>query len=151
MRFPPVRPLPTMQPWSAPQTIEAVPEVRTMRAAIASGSVVQASDAAAVREAHRYALINGSIVLDTSPASALMLAAPQNYRNMLIMRNAGANTIFIDFGRDATNEAPIMLQPNQMVLFDTVVPQDDIFALSTVGISRLSIGFSNINFLRPVE
>lgn len=149
--FPRVQPLPTLTPWSAPQTIEAVPEVRTMRAAIASGAVVQASDSASVREAHRYALINGSIVLDTNATSALMLAAPQNFRNMLIMRNAGANTIFVEFGRDATTEAPIILQPNQMILFDTVVPQDDVYALSSVGLSRLSLGFSNINFLGPVE
>lgn len=150
-RFPRVQPLPTMRPWSAPQTIEAVPEIRTMRPAIASGAVVQASQSTAVREAHRYAQINGSIILETTATSALMLASPQNFRNMLIMRNAGSNTIYIEFGRDATTDAPVILQTNQMILFDTVVPQDDIFALSTVGLSKLSIGFSNLNFLGPVE
>lgn len=150
MRFPPVRPLPTMQPWSAPQTIEAVPEVRTMRPAIASGAVVQASQSAAVREAHRYAQINGSVVFGTTTESQLVLAAPQNYRNLLMMRNAGATAIFIEFGRDASPDATIQLQPNQIILFDTVVPQDDVLAISPGGLSTLSVSFSNINFLGPV-
>jgi hypothetical protein len=148
--FPPVRPLPSLTPWSAPQTIEAVPEIRTMRPAIASGAVVQASDSMPVREAHRYAQINGSLVYGTTAGSQLVLAAPQNYRNLLMMRNAGATAIYIEFGRDASPESTIQLQPNQTILFDTVVPQDDVSAISPGGASTLSISFSNINFLGPV-
>ena len=151
MRFPPVRPLPTTVAWSAPQTVEAVPEVRTMRAAIASGAVVQASQSAAVREAHRYAQINGSVVFEVTMQSQLILAAPQNYRNMLILRNSGVGTINIDFGRDADSNSCIELVPNAIIIFDTVVPQDDVFAI-TIGVSStLSVGFSNLNFLGPVE
>ena len=152
MRFPPVRPLPTMKPWSAPQTIEAVPEIRTMRPAIASGAVVQASNSAAVREAHRYAQINGSVVFQINDRSQLVLAAPQNFRNMLILRNVSGNPIFLDFGRDADLNAPIQLQSGVMMVFDTVVPQDDIFAVcGPAGAATLSMGFSNLNFLGPVE
>ena len=150
MNFPPVRPLGSRTPWSAPQTIEAVPEVRTIRPAIASGAIVQARPAAAVREAHRYAQINGSVVFNIAGASQLIIPAPQNFRNFLIMRNVGADQIFIDFGRDATTVSPLMLQSNQQVLFDTVVPQDDIYAVC-IGSSILSVGFSNINFLEPVS
>lgn len=150
MNFPRVRPLGNRTPWSAPQTIEAVPEVRTIRPAIASGAIVQARPAAAVREAHRYAQINGSVVFNIAGASQLIIPAPQNFRNFLIMRNVGADQIFIDFGRDATTVSPLMLQSNQQVLFDTVVPQDDIYALCS-GSSILSVGFSNINFLEPVS
>jgi len=151
MRFPPVRPMPTMQPWSAPQTIEAVPEVRTMRPAIASGAVVQASNSTAVREAHRYAQINGSVVFAITTASQLVLAAPQNYRNMLILRNVSGFPINIDFGRDADTNSPIQLVANGVLVFDTVVPQDDIFAIGIGGTATLSMGFSNLNFLGPVE
>lgn len=150
MNFPPVRPLGSRTPWSAPQTIEAVPEVRTIRPAIASGAIVQARPAAAVREAHRYAQINGSVVFNIAGASQLIIPAPQNFRNFLIMRNVGADQIFIDFGRDATTVSPLMLQSNQQVLFDTVVPQDDIYAIC-YGSSILSVGFSSINFLEPVS
>ena len=151
MAFPPVTPLPSLTPWSAPQKIEAVPEVRTMRAAIASGSVVQASQSAAVREAHRYAQINGSVVFGVTTQSQLVLAAPQNYRNMLILRNSGVGTINIDFGRDADANSCIQIIPNAIIIFDTVVPQDDVFAVAVGVGSTLSIGFSNLNFLGPVE
>lgn len=151
MRFPSVRPLPTMQPWSAPQTIEAVPEVRTMRPAIASGAVVQASQSAAVREAHRYAQINGSVVFALNATSQNVLAAPQNFRNMLMMRNVSGGSIYIDFGRDADANSAIELVPGAIILFDTVVPQDDVYAIAPGGASGLSISFSNLNFLGPVE
>jgi hypothetical protein len=151
MRFPPVRPLPTMQPWSAPQTIEAVPEVRTMRPAIASGAVVQASDSAPVREAHRYAQINGSVVFTLNAISQNVLAAPQNFRNMLMMRNVSGGTIYVDFGRDAAANSPLELVPGAIILFDTVVPQDDVNAIAPGGAASLSVAFSNINFLGPVE
>lgn len=147
MQFPRVEPLSTRVPWSAPGTIEAVPQSARAAAAIASGSVVQARDAAPVREAHRYAQINGSVVFQTITESALILPAPQNFRNLLMLRNAGATAILIDFGRDATASSTIELQPNQIILFDTVVPQDDVYAISPGGISTLSVSFSNINFL----
>jgi len=148
--FPPVRPLPALTPWSAPQTIEAVPEIRTMRPAIASGAVVQASDSAPVREAHRYAQINGSVVYAITTQSQLVLPAPQNFRNMLILRNVAGNPINLDFGRDADANAPIQLVAGGILVFDTVVPQDDIFAIGIGGTATLSMGFSNLNFLGPV-
>ena len=151
MNFPRVRPMGARTPWSAPQTIEAVPEVRTIRPAIASGAIVQARPAAAVREAHRYAQINGSVVFNITTTSALILPAPQNFRNLLMMRNAGASAVLVEFGRDATPSATIELLPNQIILFDTVVPQDDVYAVCAVGSSTLSLSFSNLNFLEPVE
>lgn len=150
-RFPPVRPLPTMRPWSAPQTVEAVPEVRTLRPAIASGAVVQATQSTAVREAHRYAQINGSVVFNITTTSQLVLAAPQNFRNMLIMRNVSGFPINIDFGRDADANAPLQIVAGAQLVLDTVVPQDDIFAVGIGGTAVLSVGFSNLNFLSPVE
>ncbi len=151
MNFPRVRPLGARTPWSAPQTIEAVPEVRTIRPAIASGAVVQARPAAAVREAHRYAQINGSVVFNITTASQLILPAPQNFRNMLILRNVAGNPINLDFGRDADANAPVQLVAGGILLFDTVVPQDDIYAIGIGGTATLSVGFSNLNFLEPVE
>jgi hypothetical protein len=151
MNFPRVRPLGNRTPWSAPQTIEAVPEVRTIRPAIASGAIVQARPAAAVSEAHRYAQINGSVVFNITTASQLILPTPQNFRNMLILRNVAGNPINLDFGRDADANAPIQLVAGGILLFDTVVPQDDIYAVGIGGTATLSVGFSNLNFLEPVE
>ena len=151
MNFPRVRPLGARTPWSAPQTIEAVPEVRTIRPAIASGAIVQARPAAAVREAHRYAQINGSVVFNITTASQLILPAPQNFRNMLILRNVAGNPVNLDFGRDADANAPVQLVAGGILLFDTVVPQDDLYAIGIGGTATLSVGFSNLNFLEPVE
>ena len=151
MNFPRVRPLGARTPWSAPQTIEAVPEVRTIRPAIASGAIVQARPAAAVREAHRYAQINGSVVFNITTQSQLILPTPQNFRNMLILRNVAGNPINLDFGRDADANAPIQLVAGGILLFDTVVPQDDLYAVGIGGAATLSVGFSNLNFLEPVE
>lgn len=148
--FPPVRPLPALTPWSAPQTIEAVPEIRTMRPAIASGAVVQASESLPVREAHRYAQINGSAVYAITTQSQLVLPSPQNFRNMLILRNVAGNPINLEFGRDADANAPIQLVAGAILVFDTVVPQDDIYAIGIGGTATLSMGFSNLNFLGPV-
>ena len=149
--FPRVRPLATVQPWSAPQSVEAVPDVRKVTPAIASGAIVQARNAAAVREPHRYAMLNGSLVFQITTTSQLVLPQPQNFRNMLMMRNAGANAMLIEFGREASSNSTILLQPNQVLLFDSVVPQDDVSAICSAGNSTLSLSFSNINFLEPVS
>lgn len=148
MNFPPVRPLPIFRPWSAPQTADPVAENRRLGIAAASGSLIEAKQATAIREAHRYATINGSVVFVISNAfPTQVLAAPQNYRNFLAMRNTGASNVLIEFGRDASASATIVLVPNQIILFDSVVPQDDVSAIASGGASQLSLSFSNINFL----
>lgn len=146
-RFPPVRPLPGLTPWSAPQTLEAVPEIRRMAPAIASGAVVQARDAAPVREAHRYAQINGSIVIgDPTGDGVLALAAPQNFRNFLMIR-CTIGAVYVDFGREASVSSPLFLGTGAIVLFDTVVPQDDVYIRRDGLNGGVSIAFGNINFL----
>lgn len=147
MNFPRVRPLGNRTPWSAPQTIEAVPEVRTIRPAIASGAVVQAREAAPVREAHRYAQINGSIVIgDPTGDGVLALAAPQNFRNFLMIR-CTIGAVYVDFGREASVSSPLFLGTGAIVLFDTVVPQDDVYIRRDGLNGGVSIAFGNINFL----
>jgi hypothetical protein len=146
MNFPPIRPLPIRRPWSAPQTADPTAENRRLGVAAASGALLEARQAAAVREAHRYATINGSLIYATTTTPRQVLAASQNYRNFLAMRNNGAENIFIEFGRDASSNSTILLIPNQIILFDTVVPQDDVSAVS-VAASQLSLSFSNVNFL----
>lgn len=148
MNFPPVRPLPILRPWSAPQTADPTAENRRLGVAAASGALLEARQAAAVREAHRYATINGSLVYTVSTTPLQVLAASQNYRNFLAMRNNGAANIFVEFGREASSNSTILLVPNQIILFDTVVPQDDVSAVGSAA-SELSLSFSNVNFLEP--
>lgn len=146
MNFPPVRPLPVLRPWSAPQSLDSTPENRLSGVAAASGALLEARRAVATREAHRYATVSGSLPFDVTTTPQTILAAPQNYRNFLGIRNVGAANIFVDFGRDASTDSTFLLVPNQIILFDTVVPQDDVSVLGA-GASRVSISFSNVNFL----
>jgi len=146
MAFPPVRPLPILRPWSAPQTSDPTAENRRLGVAAASGALIEARQATAIREAHRYATINGSTIYDITTDPRQVLAAPQNYRNFLAMRNSGTANIFIEFGREASSNATVLLSPGQIILFDTVVPQDDVSAVG-VAASKLSLSFSNVNFL----
>lgn len=146
MAFPPVRPLPILRPWSAPQTSDPTAENRRLGVAAASGALIEARQAIATREAHRYATLNGSTVYSITAQPQQVLAASQNYRNFLAMRNLGTANILIEFGRDASLDSTVLLLPGQIIVFDTVVPQDDVSAFSPV-FSRLSLSFSNVNFL----
>lgn len=146
MNFPPVRPLPIFRPWSAPQTADPAAENRRLGIAAASGALIEAKQATAIREAHRYATINGSTVYSITTQPQQVLAAPQNYRNFLAMRNLGTANIFIEFGREASSNATVLLLPGQIILFDAVVPQDDVSAIGSAA-SQLSLSFSNVNFL----
>ena len=148
MAFPPVRPMPVVRPWSAPQTSDPAAENRRLGIAAASGALLEARQAAAVRSAHAYATINGSVVFSVSATiPATVLPAPQNFRNFLAIRNTGTTNVFVEFGRDASTQSTIFLVPNQIILFDTVVPQDDVSVLAQGGTGGVSLSFSNINFL----
>lgn len=153
MEFPPVRPLPILRPWSAPQNADPLPESRGLGIAAASGSLIEARQATAIREAHRYATINGSISFNLTTAPIQILAAPQNYRNFLAIRNSGTDSVAIDFGRDASASSTIVLIAGQTILFDTVVPQDDVSAVAVTGVGTMSVSlsFSNVNFLEPSD
>jgi len=101
---------------------------------------------APVRDPHHYATINS---LNTSPGngvSAIFLQQAQGRRNFLAFRNVsvGAN-IYIEFGRDANTNSVFKLAPTAVLLFDVVVPQDDVYAYADAVGASLSYSFSNIN------
>ena len=75
--------------------------------------------------------------------SSKFLDAPSNKRNMLILRNASATAnIYVEFGKDATTQSVLRITPNTIILFDTVVPQNDLFALADDVNAVLSYGYS---------
>lgn len=167
--FPPVVPLPSIEPWTTPGTFIAKP-----RAGVAGESFrpmpglsqplpetrqvaredVGIDPAAPIytRNSHQYATTGGSAAVALTTASTLVLAETPTRRNFLMLRNAGANPIVVAFGIDTNIDtvlgvapsAPIYLVPNQMVLFDIVVPQDDIYASTVTGLSTIAIAAANI-------
>lgn len=95
-------------------------------------------------EAHRYAnIIEGNLA--PGLASAQFLQEPSSKRNFLGLRNAsaaGGANIYISFGRDASTASWLVLIPGQIILFDTVVPQDDCYAIADAAGGLLSYAFS---------
>jgi hypothetical protein len=55
-------------------------------------------------------------------------------RNLLILRNSspGAQVIFVSFGTNASTVSVLRLTAGQTVLFDTVVPQNEVNAIADV-------------------
>lgn len=96
-----------------------------------------------VRERHRYAnLIETPIGVDLVSITAL--SQPTGLRNMLLLRNASTTNqvIFISFGNTATIQSVLRLTANQQVLFDTVVPQNEVNAVADVAGAILVIAYS---------
>lgn len=93
-----------------------------------------------VIDAHRYAkLIDLSIPVTTT--SFRFLDQPIGKRNFLLFRNAGANVIYIGFAGDASANSTLQIAVGVSVLFDVVVPQDDLYVASA-GASILAYAYS---------
>lgn len=121
-------------PWSNPNFIPGAPHnlpARPDAAVAASTSAGVPGDTFNIRENYRYAsLITVSLTVGTT--SIKFLDQPIGKRNMLGFRNAstGVQNIYIEFNGVATTGAWLKLTPGQIVLFDTVVPQDDLYVVA---------------------
>lgn len=95
-------------------------------------------------EAHRYAYCS-NLILPYTQNSAMVLSSPVTYRNFLALRNlSAAQTVAIQFGSAATANSAIQLPPSSFILFDTVVPQDDMYLIGVAGAGDLSCVVSTI-------
>lgn len=163
MSAPPIRPFPGLTPWSQPQSLDQLPRDYTPAMGPIVGRIAPggqpytpgelAPDVQSVYDAHRYARLSGSARLPVGTASGLILAAPPTRRNFLVIRNISATAnVFVDFGiaADATR-TPIRLIPNAILVFDDVVPQDDVFAVADAAAGVVGLSFSNVNFQVPAS
>jgi hypothetical protein len=82
-------------------------------------------------------------------ASILILsevAAPA-LRNMLILRNASPGVtppdLFISFGVQASANSSIRLTPGGILIFDIVVPQNDIYVIASAAGGTVALASSN--------
>lgn len=136
-------------PWSNPNFIPGAPHNLPARPdpAVASSSgaagLLVPGDTVNIRENYRYAsLITVSLTVGTT--SIKFLDQPIGKRNMLGFRNAstGAQNLFIEFNGTATTGAWLKLTPGTIVLFDTVVPQDDLYVVSDGAGATLAYAYS---------
>jgi hypothetical protein len=72
------------------------------------------------------------------------LDAPIGRRNFLGFRNAssGGQLLYIEFNAQANAGAWLTLNPGVILLFDTVVPQDDLYVISNGAGALLSYAYS---------
>ncbi len=95
-------------------------------------------------EAHRYAYCS-NLTLPYALNSSAVLLAPVTYRNFLMLRNlSAAQTVAIQFGSDASANSALQLAPGAFILFDTVVPQDDMYVIGIVGTGNIACVVSTI-------
>lgn len=140
--FPPVEPIDGLTPWGQPQSMPARPRAFEARRARQPGPGV-----VTIYDPHHYGLFNGSNPLNVpNGGSVLVLSEPTGLRNMLMFRNASVTAnIYLDFGNPAGLFSTIRLTPNTMLLYDAVVPQDDVYAYADAAGAVLSYSFSNVS------
>lgn len=95
-----------------------------------------------IRDSHHYAqVIDLSLAVTTT--SQKFLDAPIGRRNLLMLRNSGAADLAIAFGGAATLTSTLYLAAGSLVLFDVVVPQDDLYVIGAAT-TTLSYSYSTI-------
>lgn len=139
----PISYLADFEAWQAPQTIGPAPHNLPARPSPTTVQGPLATDIVAVREYYRYASLQ-DLQVTVGTTSFKFLDAPIGKRNMLGFRNAsgGGQTIYIGFGRDATSSSFMALAVGTIVLFDTVCPQDDLFAVASAAGGTLAYIYS---------
>jgi hypothetical protein len=145
--FPQVNWLSPLEAWSSPTFISGAPHNLPKEAAIAAaqqtaqfsfdGQTINA------RETYRYASLQ-DVAITVGTTSIKFLDQPIGKRNMLGFRNAStaAQNIYIGFGAQATTSNWMKITPGQIVLFDTVVPQDDLYVIADAASATFAYVYS---------
>ncbi|NDF13440.1 MAG: hypothetical protein EB060_11590 [Proteobacteria bacterium] len=144
--FPPVQYVSDLLPWESPTYIPPSPHNLPARPDPALGTTTRNSlggDTANIREIYRYASVT-SLSVTIGTTSVKFLDQPIGKRNFLGFRNAstGGQTLYIDFSANATTGSWLQIPPGTLVLFDTVVPQDDLYAIADAAGGQLAYAYS---------
>ena len=144
--FPPVGWLNKRVPWTNPQYVPGYPHNLPAKADAAvqtTSNFPGYVDSVSVTEPYRFAsFVDLSII--TSTTSVKFLDQPIGKRNTPGFRNAStaSQVIYIGFGGNATTGSWLQINPGTIVLFDTVVPQDDLYVISDVTAGILAYVYS---------
>lgn len=131
-RFPPVIPGPYLDPWPGgvgPRLTR--PRAESFPSQAGGGLLVPPTSPQTFTQ-QAIAQIGGTKVFPVTTASQKIVDAPSSYRNYLLIRNSSATDtafVYVDFGADATLNSGVILAQNEIILFDAVVPQDDIYII----------------------
>lgn len=156
--FPPVELASPLQPFRHPQFIPPGPHnlpppsqrpgARVFTGIAASDlapSVAPMGPLTPTFDRSRFVLLAGEgLTLAIGTVAALLaVPSPSQLRSFLGLRNSGATNLFVAFGVQATVNSWLRLASNQMVLFDTVVPQDEVWVISDAPGGQLTAVTSN--------
>jgi hypothetical protein len=151
-KFPPVEWVSPLEPFSSPTNLNPGPhnlprDLLRRATGVGAPNTVPGFDPAAtynVRDLHRYATLTDlSLVVGTT--SVKFLDEPTGRRNMLGFRNAStaAQILYIGFNQAASTTSWLELTAGTIVLFDDVVPQDDLYVISSGAGGILAYAYSN--------
>lgn len=117
------------------------PKSQRFRVAVGVGG---APDATPIFDEHHYARLNGETVINVpNGSSQLALPGPATLRNFLQLRNSSASAnVYVSFGGTASLNSILMLAAGEQILYDVVVPQDDIFVYGDAASATLVIASS---------
>ena len=144
--FPPVQYVSDLLPWESPLYIPGSPHNLPSRPEPGLQTTTRTSasaDTQNIREIYRYASVT-SLSVTIGTTSFKFLDQPIGKRNFLGFRNAStaSQNIYIDFSSQATTGSWLLLAPGTTILFDTVVPQDDLYAIADAAGAQLAYAYS---------
>ena len=149
--FPPIGFANALEPWGHPQRVPTAPNsVADIGAAqpLTPTTVIPSradGDAIPVRDPYHFASLTSLTTTPSATLSAKFLDQPTNKRNMLLLRNASTSAnVYVEFGKDATVNSTLKLSAGAILLFDVVVPQDDLFAIADATGAVLAYSYSTI-------
>ena len=128
--------------WNEPSNIPGSPHNLPSRPDV-TNPATPITDALTTRDPYRYASFT-DISLTVGTASYKFLDAPIGKRDFLGFRNAStaAQIIYVGFGGAASANSFLALTAGQMIVLDTVVPQDDLWVVSSAAGGILSYVYS---------
>ena len=116
---------------------------RTEPTSSGNAGVVVQGDTVNIRENYRYAsLVTSSLTIGQT--SIKFLDQPIGKRNFLSFRNTstGGQILYIEFNSQATTNSWLALTAGTLIVFDTVVMQDDLYAISSAAGGQLAYAYS---------
>lgn len=137
-----------LEPWQSPSYIPGAPHNLPKRSEIGGttsqkAGLLEPGEVLPIRDSYRYAsLVTAQLTVGTT--SIKFLDQPIGKRNLLSFRNAstGGQVIYIEFNAQATTGTWLAIQPGTLILFDTVVPQDDLYVISSAAGGSLAYAYS---------
>jgi len=144
--YPPVDWLNKRVAWTNPQYIPGYPHNLPAKADAAVSTTTNFPGYAStvtITDPYRFASFVDLTIITTT-ASVKFLDQPIGKRNTLAFRNASTSSqvIYIGFGGNASTNSWLQINPGTIVLFDTVVPQDDLYVVSDVTAGVLAYVYS---------